>query len=84
MRKKVAKVKEESQDAFHQMISPLINDMYKLAYSYLKNEEDAKDILQDAAIDIYISMKKLKKEESLKQWVEQIVVNKCKKYFNRK
>lgn len=84
MRKKVAKVKEESQDAFHQMISPLINDMYKLAYSYLKNEEDAKDILQDTAIDIYISMKKLKKEESLKQWVEQIVVNKCKKYFNRK
>ena len=62
----------------------MINDLYKLAYSYLKNEEDAKDILQDTAIDIYASIKNLKNEDSLKQWAEQIVVNKCKKYFNRK
>lgn len=84
MKEHIAKAKKGDEEAFRQILSPMINDLYKLAYSYLKNEEDAKDILQDTAIDIYASIKNLKNEDSLKQWAEQIVVNKCKKYFNRK
>lgn len=84
MKQKISKAKKGDEEAFRQIINYIKNDLYKLAYSYLKNEEDAKDILQDTAIDIYTSIKYLKNEKSFKKWAEQIVVNKCKTFFNRK
>ena len=84
MNSKIAKAKKGDEEAFREILNHIRNDLYKLAYSYLKNEEDAKDILQETAIDIYNSIKNLKNEEALKQWAEKIVVNKCKQHFNRK
>lgn len=84
MNSKIAKAKKGDEEAFREIINNIRNDLYKLAYSYLKNEEDAKDILQDTAIDIYNSIKNLRNEESLKKWAKKIVVNKCKKHLKRK
>ena len=84
MKQKITKAQKGDEEAFRQIINYVKNDLYKLAYSYLKNEEDAKDVLQDTAIDIYNSINHLKNEESFKKWAEKIVVNKCKKFFNRK
>ena len=84
MNQKISKAKKGDEEAFRQIISHIRNDLYKLAYSYLKNEEDAKDILQDAAIDIYTSIKNLKDEKAFKKWAEQIFVNKCKNFLKKK
>ncbi|WP_088042854.1 RNA polymerase sigma factor [Bacillus sp. EAC] len=51
------------------------DDFYRLAYSYLKNSNDAVDILQDSIQKALSSKDKLKNEQSLKSWFYRIVVN---------
>lgn len=51
------------------------DDFYRLAYSYVKNPNDAIDILQDSIQKALSSKDKLKNEQSLKNWFYRIVVN---------
>ncbi|PGM52248.1 RNA polymerase sigma factor [Bacillus sp. AFS053548] len=51
------------------------DDFYRLAYSYVKNSEDAVDILQDSIHKAISSKDKLKNKQSLKSWFYRIVVN---------
>ena len=48
---------------------------YRLAYSYVKNEQDALDIVQDALYKALKSYKKMRDEEVIKTWFYRIVVN---------
>lgn len=50
-------------------------DFYRLAYGYVKNSNDAIDIIQDSIQKAISSKKKLKKEQSLKNWFYRIVIN---------
>lgn len=51
------------------------DDFYRLAYGYVKNSNDAIDILQDSIQKAISSKHKLKKEQSLKSWFYRIVIN---------
>lgn len=48
---------------------------YRLAYSYVKNEADALDIVQESAYKAMKSCGKLKKEEYTDTWIYRIVIN---------
>lgn len=47
---------------------------YRLAYSYVRNKEDALDIVQDAIHKAFISIENLKNTGSLKSWFFRIIV----------
>lgn len=49
--------------------------IYRLAYSYVKNPEDALDIVQDSIIKVISSVGLLKDSQTMKTWVYRIVVN---------
>jgi RNA polymerase sigma-70 factor, ECF subfamily len=51
------------------------DDFYRLAFSYVKNSNDAVDILQDSIHKAISFKNQLKKEQSLKNWFYRIVVN---------
>jgi len=48
---------------------------YRLAYSYVKNKEDALDIVQDSIQKALISFDTLQDMKTLKSWFYRIVVN---------
>lgn len=48
---------------------------YRLAYSYVKNAEDALDIVQESIYKAISSMNALEKPEYIKTWFYRIVVN---------
>ena len=52
--------------------------MYKTAYYYLKNAEEAKDAVQDAALISYEKWGQLREKEKYAAWMMQILVNRCK------
>jgi RNA polymerase sigma-70 factor (ECF subfamily) len=66
---------------FITLIEPYYERLYLKIYSIVKNENDAKDILQDALIAAYISLKNFKKESSIYTWLYRIVVNKALDYL---
>ncbi|WP_098743164.1 sigma-70 family RNA polymerase sigma factor [Paenibacillus sp. EZ-K15] len=50
-------------------------DMYLFAFSYVKNAEDALDIVQDSIHKALLSSETLKSEGSMKSWFYRIVMN---------
>ncbi|GLX67925.1 RNA polymerase sigma factor [Paenibacillus glycanilyticus] len=62
-----------------QLLTDCITDnkenIYRLAYSYVKNKEDALDIVQDAIYKAMTSIELLKDPTVVKSWFYRIVVN---------
>ena len=48
---------------------------YRLAYSYVKNEQDALDVVQESAYRAIRDCGKLKEEKYLSTWIYRIVIN---------
>ena len=56
------------------------NQYYRLAYSYVHNEADANDIVQNGAYKAIKSSSTLKKPEFATTWVYRIMLNECFQY----
>lgn len=50
------------------------DSIYRLAYSYVKNKEDALDIVQDSIHKAFLSIDKLQNQGSIRSWFYRIVV----------
>ncbi|NLK44556.1 MAG: sigma-70 family RNA polymerase sigma factor [Tissierellia bacterium] len=53
-------------------------DIYRIAYTYVNNEADALDIVQETAYQAYISKDKIRDKTKFKSWLLKIAVNKSK------
>ncbi len=54
------------------------NTVYRLAFSYLKNREDAEDISQEAFLKLFTSKESFNADENVKAWLIRVTVNLCK------
>ncbi len=50
---------------------------YRLAYSYMMNEQDALDMVSEAIVSAYEGFGNLRNRQGLKTWFYRILVNKC-------
>lgn len=60
------------------------NNKYYLALKYVKDEEAAKDVLQEAYIRAWKNLDKLKEPEKFDFWLAQIVVNTAKNELEKR
>lgn len=70
-------MKQGDQEAFYNLISPHKIQMYKIAYSYFGNEQDALDAIQETTCRAYNNLYKLKQPEYFKTWLIRILINYC-------
>lgn len=54
------------------------HDMYYIALKYMKNEDDAMDVLQDSYMKAWQSLASLKEPENFRAWFGRIVANTAK------
>lgn len=59
------------------------NQYYRLAYSYIHNESDAGDIVQNGAYRALRSEHTLKKPEYAETWVYRIMLNECFRFVKQ-
>ncbi|MGM7681337.1 sigma-70 family RNA polymerase sigma factor [Cytobacillus sp. Hm23] len=69
------KSNKEMEDRFLYLINNNQEKMYKIAYSYVKNKDDALDIVQETVYKAYISYDKVKKEQYENTWLTRILIN---------
>lgn len=62
---------------FEQAVQQYSDMVYRIAYSYLKNQEDAEDIYQNVFIKLFDSKKAFNDEEHRKRWLIRVTVNEC-------
>lgn len=64
---------------FNELYQLYNNDIYRLAFSYLLNEEDAEDVIQKVYIKLYNNKKILElSNEAAKKWLFRICINESK------
>lgn len=64
-------------ESFELLISFYDKRAYNIAYRIMGNEEDAKDMAQDALIRVFKSLKDFKGQAAFSTWLYRIVTNVC-------
>lgn len=57
--------------------------MMGVCMRYAKNRDDAKDILQDAFVRVYLNLKSFKAEGSFEGWIKRIMINTAIKHYHK-
>ena len=65
----------DEKEFFCECIRQHEKSMYTLAFSILKNENDAADIMQEAILKAYCNMDNLQDQKKFKSWILSIVHN---------
>ncbi len=70
----VKQAKKGNDEAFEQLIASVRQKLYRTAYSYVRNEQDALDLYQETIYEAYLSMEKLKNPEKFSSWITRIII----------
>jgi RNA polymerase sigma factor (sigma-70 family) len=79
----VKKAKRGNKEALLHLIMAEKDDYYKLAFTYMGNEYDAMDAMEDMIVRLYDKIDQLKKEEAFYSWSKTILVNSCKSMLRK-
>jgi len=74
----VRRAQNEDPEAFALLYNEIYQDLYRFAYYTLQNSHDAEDVVSEAVLDAYRSIRNLRDPLAFKSWMFQIVSNKCK------
>lgn len=77
--------KNKDSEAFEQLMRPCIQKMYRIAYSILRNDEDAADAIQETTFLCWQKISQVRNEEFFETWLIRILINQCNNILkNRK
>lgn len=73
----VIRAQQGDKQAFTTLIRGLDMNLYRLARSILKHDEDCADAIQETIVKAYMSLWQLRQPSAFKSWIYRILVNEC-------
>jgi RNA polymerase sigma factor (sigma-70 family) len=73
-----------SEDKFIIQMDAIKQQLYRIAFLYLKNESSALEAVDETIYLAYKNLRKLREPEFFKTWVTRILINVCKKELRHK
>ena len=70
-----------SKEEFAAIAEKYMDTIYRVAYSWTKNPDDANDVTQDVLIQLYKTTKEFELDSHVKNWLIKVTVNQCKMLF---
>lgn len=71
----INRAKKGDGAAFYALIQDRKEHLYRIAYCYVKNEQDALDLVSEAITKAYIALPKLKEPAYFETWLIRILIN---------
>ncbi len=78
------RVSEGDMKAFEQLYKLTGKSIYFTCLSFVKNEYDAKDMVQETYLSALEKIDSLKDKSKISSWLNKIAVNKCKDFLKKK
>lgn len=70
-----------SKEEFITFAEKYMDTIYRVAYSWTKNPNDANDVTQDVLIHLFKTTKEFESDFHLKNWLIRVTINQCKMLF---
>lgn len=70
-------------ERFLALYEEVARDLYRLAYAYLGNAQDAEDAVSEAVLSAYENFEKLRNQEAFRPWMFKILINQCRRQRKR-
>lgn len=83
MNELVSRVINGDKQAFEAIYQATYRQVYYTCMSFLKNEQNAQDIMQDTYITALTHMQQLANPDRILAWLNRIAVNKCKSFLSK-
>lgn len=80
----IQKAVQGNQRAMTKLLEKHYERLYLLAYSYMKNEADSLDVVQEASFRAFQKISSLKQDEYFLTWMHRIVINECNRLLAKK
>lgn len=79
-----AQISKGDEHALEKLFLSLKDSVFNVALGYVRNTEDAEEILQDVFVEVFHSIQTFKGDSSLKTWITRIAINKSLDYIKFK
>jgi len=83
MFERILNFKKMEETEFLKLLDGRLNVLYKIAFSYFKDESNASDALADAVVIAYKNIYKIKNKNKFNAWITTILVNRCREILRR-
>ena len=80
----IERVLAGERELFHDLIRPYERGFFVLAYSVLRNREDAEEAVQQAVLNVFSRLSQLDDHEKFKRWAMRVVENEAKMYKRKR
>jgi len=80
----VARAKTGDVDAFELLVKRYRNEVFALAYHFVRNREQAWDVSQEVFIKAHHALARFRGDASFKTWLMRITANQCKDYLKKR
>lgn len=80
----VQRSQQGDRQAQNELYKLYVQAMYNICRRMMADEEEAKDVLQEAFVTAFTSISKLKNEVTFSAWLKRIVVNHCLNALKKK
>ena len=84
MEELVKKAKNNDEKAFDDLIILIEKELYLIAKTKLKNDDDIADAIQETILKCYQNIYKLRDAKLFKTWTIKILINECNKIYRKK
>lgn len=80
----VSRAQTGEMDAFEALVRRYRNDVYALAYHFVRNREVAWDVAQEVFIKAHRALDRFRGDASFKTWLMRITANQCKDFLKKR
>lgn len=79
----IQKLQEGNENTWRELVDTLKNKMYKTAFSFVANYDDAEDIVQEVFIEAHKNINNFRADSSISTWIYRITVNKSLNFLKK-
>ncbi len=79
MEEMIERLKNGDESVFNNIIDYYDPKLYYIAIARVKNEDIAREAVQDTFVNLYLDIKKLKRVKNFDSWLIKILINNCNK-----
>ena len=80
----IQRIRAGERSHFHDLIRPYERRAFLIAYSILRNQDDAEDAVQQAMLKIFQHLEQLAETDKFTQWAMRIVENEARMYKRKR